>query len=516
MLAVAAAQPATPVAESAGTPSAQAEGAILVLPDGSSVGSPVAEAPNGDGSVGAPNWQSSEADPLLTVERSWVAASATESSASAGVWLRNVSALGGTLSLGSLKVDVVREPDGSPGVNVIVRKLVVGGQPVDVPLGETVTVGDWASVTAAMPTDPADGLGGTVGLRVELTSDHAGAAAGTVILLGLAEVAPPAPASGGGGGGGGDDDPGAGGGEPGGGGNDSGAGGGEPGAGGGEPGAGGGGSGAGGGVDSGSGGGLPGSGNGNQGGAGGAGGGGGIGTEPPGSGNHGSHGDPAAPAPQSTGGASKHGKKKHVPVPVFTHPTFLPPLGKGVRAAIVRAALDQVGWPYVWGGESRAEGGFDCSGLVDYAYAAAGHPLPGRPTAAVLWQMGMVVERDQLQPGDLVFLGAPSGEPYHVALYIGRGMVVVAPHRGALIGEVPLDSVPWDGFARIWSPGRGLITGSFERPWPQVPREVLRASVHADRLAAVLQRIVAEIDAAVEFADRSPWPDKTELLADVL
>ena len=54
--------------------------------------------------------------------------------------------------------------------------------------------------------------------------------------------------------------------------------------------------------------------------------------------------------------------------------------------AVVAAALAQLGWPYVWGGESRAEGGFDCSGLVDYAFAAAGLPV-GRLTAAGLQQL---------------------------------------------------------------------------------------------------------------------------------
>ena len=54
--------------------------------------------------------------------------------------------------------------------------------------------------------------------------------------------------------------------------------------------------------------------------------------------------------------------------------------------AAVAAAEAQIGWPYVWGGESRAEGGFDCSGLIDFAYAAAGArparpPDRGRPVA---------------------------------------------------------------------------------------------------------------------------------------
>ena len=49
--------------------------------------------------------------------------------------------------------------------------------------------------------------------------------------------------------------------------------------------------------------------------------------------------------------------------------------GLAAADAVVAAAVAQLGWPYVWGGESRAEGGFDCSGLVDYALAAAGRPV---------------------------------------------------------------------------------------------------------------------------------------------
>jgi len=135
------------------------------------------------------------------------------------------------------------------------------------------------------------------------------------------------------------------------------------------------------------------------------------------------------------------------------HPANLPELGRGARADIVRAAAQQIGWAYVWGGESRSEGGFDCSGLVDYAYSAAGHALPGRPTAAVLWQMGIPIAKRNLRPGDLVFLGTYSGQPYHVAMYAGHGLVIVASGRGRPIAAVPLDSVPWDGYARIWADG---------------------------------------------------------------
>jgi len=179
-------------------------------------------------------------------------------------------------------------------------------------------------------------------------------------------------------------------------------------------------------------------------------------------GGGGSGGGSSAPPPAPTLQHHHHGKHRghsktrahhrhHGPIDK-THPAKLPKLGHGVRAAIVRAAAAQIGWPYVWGGESRAEGGFDCSGLVDYAFLAAGHPLPGRPTAAVLWHMGIPIKKADLRPGDLAFLGANTGEPYHVALYAGDGMVIVASHHGAPIAEVPLDSVPWDGYARIWAP----------------------------------------------------------------
>jgi hypothetical protein len=127
----------------------------------------------------------------------------------------------------------------------------------------------------------------------------------------------------------------------------------------------------------------------------------------------------------------------------------------GGRARVIAAALDQVGWPYIWGGDSHSEGGFDCSGLVDYAYARAGMALPGRPTAAVLWRMSAAVGPKHLQPGDLAFLYTRDRAPFHVALYVGAGLVVVAPHTGADVQIEPLSAVPWDGYGRLLRGGRG-------------------------------------------------------------
>ena len=74
------------------------------------------------------------------------------------------------------------------------------------------------------------------------------------------------------------------------------------------------------------------------------------------------------------------------------------------------------------------------SGLVDYAYARAGMPLPGRPTAAVLWQMSRPVGRAHLAPGDLAFLYTRRRAPYHVALYAGD----LAGARSAFVADLSL------------------------------------------------------------------------------
>jgi hypothetical protein len=158
---------------------------------------------------------------------------------------------------------------------------------------------------------------------------------------------------------------------------------------------------------------------------------------------------------------------------------------------VIAAALGQVGWPYIWGGDSHTDGGFDCSGLVDYAYARAGMSLPGRPTAAVLWSMSTAVGPARLQPGDLAFLYTRNRAPYHVALYVGDGLVVVAPHTGANVVIEPLSAVAWDGYGRLLQGGHGdglarsvaAAARRFAHPG-QGERSRLAAGRAADALAA--------------------------------
>lgn len=103
---------------------------------------------------------------------------------------------------------------------------------------------------------------------------------------------------------------------------------------------------------------------------------------------------------------------------------------------VLAAAATQIGQPYVWGGESRAEGGFDCSGLIDWAFREAGIDLPGRLTTWTAAKMGVSVKGKQLMPGDWVI----SNGGKHMTMYVGDGKVIAAPRRGTVVQYQPLPS----------------------------------------------------------------------------
>ena len=107
----------------------------------------------------------------------------------------------------------------------------------------------------------------------------------------------------------------------------------------------------------------------------------------------------------------------------------------------VNTALAQQGKPYVWAG--AGPNSFDCSGLVQYAYAAAGISLPH--SSRMQSTIGTPVSRADLQPGDLVFFYTPVG---HVGIYIGNGQMVHASTSGSPVKISPLDYMPSYNSAR--------------------------------------------------------------------
>ncbi|MDH4102958.1 MAG: C40 family peptidase [Thermoleophilia bacterium] len=102
----------------------------------------------------------------------------------------------------------------------------------------------------------------------------------------------------------------------------------------------------------------------------------------------------------------------------------------GERAAQI--ALKAVGVPYRWGGESPSNG-FDCSGLVRWAYGRVGIDLPHNSYA--LYSEGRRVSAARLEPGDVLFFEGLG----HVGLYLGRGRMVHAPQTGRRVEVIRLD-----------------------------------------------------------------------------
>jgi len=113
---------------------------------------------------------------------------------------------------------------------------------------------------------------------------------------------------------------------------------------------------------------------------------------------------------------------------------------KGGRAA--QKACDLIGKPYVFG--SAGPNSYDCSGLTQEAWASVGVHLDHYTKDQ--WNQGRPVSKDELQPGDLVFYYP--GSLHHVALYIGGGMVVHAPHTGDHVRMATIDRGPIAGYRR--------------------------------------------------------------------
>lgn len=145
---------------------------------------------------------------------------------------------------------------------------------------------------------------------------------------------------------------------------------------------------------------------------------------------------PGAPAPEAA--------PPGAPPPAGLAPGEAPPpggmpgpfgggVGGGDRATVVQAALTQVGSPYVWGG--AAPGGFDCSGLVMWAFQQAGISLPHSSQAQA--QGGQPVSLSDLQPGDVITF---YNDASHSGLYVGDGMVIHSSTYGQPVRVVPMNA----------------------------------------------------------------------------
>ena len=171
---------------------------------------------------------------------------------------------------------------------------------------------------------------------------------------------------------------------------------------------------------------------------------------------------PSAPAPSPSQPAptpsnpTQPSPSPSAPAPSPSSPSPSPsaPAGPQPNAAAVAAAIAfaraQVGEPYQFG--AAGPNAWDCSGLTMMAYSAAGLSIGGHGSSAQYTRAssrGLLVPYSQVQPGDLIFYssgGSTSASKYHVALYIGDGLMIEAPYPGKPVRIVPVRSYDRVGF----------------------------------------------------------------------
>ncbi|MNM75273.1 putative endopeptidase YafL precursor [compost metagenome] len=109
---------------------------------------------------------------------------------------------------------------------------------------------------------------------------------------------------------------------------------------------------------------------------------------------------------------------------------------------VLSRAVNVLGTPYVWGGSSPKKG-FDCSGLVKYAFNdVADVDLP-RTSNAMAQGHGIKVSKSDLKPGDLIFFNIKSRRVNHVAIYLGNDRFIHAPRRGKRVSIDTLSKPYW-------------------------------------------------------------------------
>ncbi|WP_213878447.1 C40 family peptidase [Pseudomonas sp. dw_358] len=110
--------------------------------------------------------------------------------------------------------------------------------------------------------------------------------------------------------------------------------------------------------------------------------------------------------------------------------------------AVLSRAVKVLGKPYVWGGSSPSRG-FDCSGLVKYAFNDVHAADLPRTSNAMSKGHGEKIDRKDLKPGDLLFFNIESRRVNHVAIYLGNNRFIHAPRSGKTVSIDTLNKPYW-------------------------------------------------------------------------
>jgi cell wall-associated NlpC family hydrolase len=205
--------------------------------------------------------------------------------------------------------------------------------------------------------------------------------------------------------------------------------------------------------------------------------------------------------------ASKFEETKATPATTAGAPTA--PVGPKIPSEgqnrALSAAVTQLGTPYRWGGEEEKKG-FDCSGLTQWAYRAAGISIPR--TAQEQFNASVKHTQGQGKPGELVFFGSGPGDVSHVGMIVRPGVMIDAAHTGTSVRYEPVPAVgsKWGGdtVLAIGEPtgkpgghppdaavatGAGSVVGSYNAP--SGPRAIVHVATgpHAGKIVHVAAKL---------------------------
>lgn len=152
------------------------------------------------------------------------------------------------------------------------------------------------------------------------------------------------------------------------------------------------------------------------------------------------------------GGKQVRSAASHPPVQQHRHWPVVTPANPAAANAVTIRAIGLVGTPYRYGGNTP-EGGFDCSGLVNYVYSDMLHIRLPRTTGDLFAWQGPRIAPQKLAAGDLVFFGS-RGRVTHVGIYVGDGRFVHAPSSG---GTVRLDHLEGHYWRDHYSGARRIL-----------------------------------------------------------
>ena len=135
----------------------------------------------------------------------------------------------------------------------------------------------------------------------------------------------------------------------------------------------------------------------------------------------------------------------------------IPEFKARLLGAVVTTALEEMGQPYVWGGSGDGSGGFDCSGLIYFAYESQGVRIPRTSASQAKAGIAIRTDIDALLPGDILTFAEKGDQVTHVGLYVGEGRFIHSASKGVRLSRLAEDDTDGRWWLKRWVRVRRIV-----------------------------------------------------------